>query len=80
MGQRAQQNCKVSHVLSFENIYFAAFLLFLLEFDKPLFCCTHIVWDSSVVSTDNHWLNYWHTSCNKGTSGFTPNTLLIRIQ
>ena len=27
-----------------------------------------------------YWLNLWHTSCNKGTSGFTTNTLLIRIQ
>ena len=27
-----------------------------------------------------YWLNYWHIPISKGTSGFTSNTLLIRIQ
>ena len=27
-----------------------------------------------------YWLNYGHTSSNKGTSGFRSNTLLMRIQ
>ena len=27
-----------------------------------------------------YWLNYLHTSSSKGTSGFTSNTLLIKIQ
>ena len=27
----------------------------------------------------NHWSIYWYTSCNKCTSGFPSNTLLIRI-
>ena len=27
-----------------------------------------------------YWLNYWHTSCNKGMSGFTSNNLLMMIQ
>ena len=26
---------------------------------------------------NEHWLNYWHTSSNKGTSGFTSITLLM---
>ena len=34
----------------------------------------------NVASLTNYWLNYWHTSCNKGASSFTYNTLLIRIQ
>ena len=33
---------------------------------------------SNVYEYDPYWLNYWHTSCNKGTSSFTSNTLLIR--
>ena len=27
-----------------------------------------------------YWLTYWHILISKGTSGFTSNTLLIRIQ
>ena len=27
-----------------------------------------------------YWLNYWHILISKGTSGFSSNTLLIRIE
>ena len=32
------------------------------------------------TSSPRYWLNYWHFLISKGTSGFTSNTLLIRIQ
>ena len=35
---------------------------------------------NACVNPTLYWLNYWHTSCKKGTSCFTFNTLLIRIQ
>ena len=31
-------------------------------------------------SAVKYWLNYWHTLISKDMSGFTSNTLLIRIQ
>ena len=33
-----------------------------------------------VTKKEEYWFNYWDTSCNKGTSGFTSNTLLITMQ
>ena len=45
------------------------------------------IWKNSILfnlyfwaALNNYWLNYWHILISKGTSGFTSNTLLIRIQ
>ena len=53
------------------------FTLF-LNCQKKVFCLQHHTsyFDKHTPELD-YWLNYWHTCGNKGTSGFTSNTLLV---
>ena len=59
--------------LSFVYLFDCLFFVF---FFSSLFLCV-VLFQLFVCK---YWSNYWHTLISKDTSGFTSNTLLIRIQ
>ena len=55
--------------------------LFAQSFLFPVsFVNLSILKETEICKKFDYWLNHWHILLSKGTSGFTSNTLLIRIQ
>ena len=85
LRQRHKQNKKKSHKPKKENNNKAkngkqiAILQWIFNFFRPSLIPKFLTFYKK-KSFFLYWLNYWHTSGNKGTSGFTSNTLLMRIQ